>query len=65
MTGAAVHVVTGGGEPLSAISRADKLALLREHGGVLFTGFQVDGDDFLRVAHELGQRFYNMSLDPR
>jgi alpha-ketoglutarate-dependent taurine dioxygenase len=60
-----VRVVTGRGEPLSSIPRADKLALLREHGAVLFRGFAADTEELLRVAGELGQRFYNMALDPR
>jgi alpha-ketoglutarate-dependent taurine dioxygenase len=59
------HVVTGTGEPLSAISRADKIALLEKHGAVVFTGFRVDEASFRAAAEELGTRFYNMALDPR
>ncbi|MEJ7596930.1 MAG: TauD/TfdA family dioxygenase [Kofleriaceae bacterium] len=60
-----VQIVEGHGAPLSSISRADKLALLREHGGVVFTGFEVDSAAFRHTADELGRSFYNMSLDPR
>jgi alpha-ketoglutarate-dependent taurine dioxygenase len=58
-------VVVGEGEPLSSIPRARKLALIREHGGVLFRGFHVDHDEFVRLGNELGARFYNMALDAR
>jgi alpha-ketoglutarate-dependent taurine dioxygenase len=58
-------VVLGHGAPLSSISRDDKIALLREHGVVLFRGFTVDTDAFRALSDELGTRFYNMSLDPR
>lgn len=64
MTGRGVAVVTGRG-PLSSIARDEKVALLREHGGVLFRGFQVDTEEFRRTAEELGRGFYNMALDPR
>jgi len=55
----------GEGEPLSSMSRARKIALLREHGGVVFRGFHVDQDEFVRLGNELGARFYNMRLDAR
>ncbi len=58
-------VVRGHGAPLSSISRDDKIALLREHGSVLFRGFALDEAAFRELSAELGARFYNMSLDPR
>lgn len=57
-------IVTGRGA-LDSISRDDKIALLREHGGILFRGFDVDAASFVALARELGQNFYNMALDPR
>ena len=59
-----IPIVTGRGA-LSSISRDDKIALLREHGGIIFRGFAVDADAFQVAARELGHRFYNMALDPR
>ena len=58
-------IVLGHGAPLSSISRDDKIALLREHGQVLFRGFAVDETAFRALSDELCTRFYNMSLDPR
>lgn len=58
-------VVMGEGEPLSSVPRARKIALLREHGGVVFRGFRVDHDEFVQLGNELGVRFYNMALDAR
>ena len=60
-----IHVVQGRGEPLSTMPADEKLVLLREHGGVLFRGFQVDNDQFRQVAEQVGRQFYNMALDPR
>jgi alpha-ketoglutarate-dependent taurine dioxygenase len=60
-----VHVVSGQRQPLSSLTRDQKIALVREHGAVLFRGFDVDTAAFRRVAEELGRDFYNMSLDPR
>lgn len=65
MTGDRVHLVVGRGEPLSTIARAAKIALVREHGAVVFRGFHVGPDGFLAIARELGREFYNMALDPR
>ena len=58
-------IVTGRGEELTAIARDDKIALVREHGGVIFRGFRVATPEFLVVARALGHRFYNMALDPK
>ena len=57
--------VLGHGRPLSAVSRDEKVALLRQYGGVVFRGFDVDLDGMRGLANELGKRFYNMALDPR
>ena len=60
-----VHVVHGHGAALSSISRDDKIALLRQHGALLFRGFEVDTEQFRALATELGCNFYNMQLDPK
>jgi alpha-ketoglutarate-dependent taurine dioxygenase len=63
--GTVLPIIRGHGEPLSAVTRDEKIALLREHGGVVFRGFRVDGEAFKGLASELGTSFYNMALDPR
>lgn len=60
-----VHVVRGHGEPLSSLPPEHRVALVREHGAVLFRGFTVDTGAFRDLATQLGCNFYNMSLDPR
>ena len=58
-------VVVGNGRPLAPLGRADKIALLRAHGGVIFRGFAVDTPAFRALADELGHNFLNMAVDPR
>jgi alpha-ketoglutarate-dependent taurine dioxygenase len=65
MTTERVHVVDGRGTQLSALSRDEKIALVREHGGLLLRGFDADSERVRELALELGCNFYNMSLDPR
>jgi alpha-ketoglutarate-dependent taurine dioxygenase len=65
MNGETVHVVDGRGAPLSSLPRDQKIALLREHGGLVFRGFSADGEPFRALSTELGTHFYNMALDPK
>lgn len=60
-----VRVVHGHRQPISSLARDQKIALVREHGAVLFREFDVDTAAFRAVAEELGRNFYNMALDPR
>src|SRR6267142_287748 len=46
MSAPAVYVVLGRGAQLSSISRDEKIALLREHGGILWRGFEVESEGF-------------------